>query len=126
MLNAVTLTGRLTKDPDLKFTPSGVPVSNMNLAVNRSYTNDKGEREADFFPLVVWRELAEIMANHLVKGSLIGITGKLQSRTYDNTEGKKVYVTEIVVNEFTFLDPKKEETPGDPKPQGYVSKYQKK
>ena len=107
MLNNVNLTGRLTRDPDLKYTSEGVPVSNMMLAVNRSIKSKSGGPEADFFPLIAWREKAEIMANHLKKGSLIGITGRLQSRDYETQDGRKVYITEVVVSEFTFLKKKK-------------------
>jgi single-strand DNA-binding protein len=127
MLNSVNLTGRLTRDPELRFTPEGVPVANMTLAVNRAIKPKNGGPEADFFPLIVWRERAEVMANHLKKGSLIGVTGKLQTRDYESHEGKKMYITEVVVSDFSFLESKKEEekqaagaTSG-----GYVSKYTK-
>jgi single-strand DNA-binding protein len=127
MMNCVNLTGRLTKDPDLRFTPEGVPVANMTLAVNKAIKPKNEDREADFFPLVVWRERAEVMANHLKKGSLIGVTGRLQSRDYETTDGRKAYITEVVVSEFTFLESKKEDThPAGQTAQGYVSKYQKK
>ncbi|KIL49213.1 single-stranded DNA-binding protein [Jeotgalibacillus soli] len=106
MMNRVVLVGRLTKDPDLRYTPNGVPVATFTLAVNRSFTNQQGDREADFINCVVWRRPAENVANFLKKGSLAGVDGRVQSRSYDNQEGKRVYVTEIVAESVQFLEPR--------------------
>lgn len=106
MMNRVILVGRLTKDPELKFTPNGVAVATFTLAVNRSFTNQAGEKEADFINVVVWRKPAENVANFLKKGSLAGVDGRIQTRHYDNQEGKRVYVTEVVAESVQFLEPK--------------------
>ncbi|TWK08615.1 Single-stranded DNA-binding protein A [Bacillus licheniformis] len=104
MINAAILTGRLTKDVDLRYTSNGVATASFTLAVNRNFTNQNGERDADFINCVAWRKTAETMANHLRKGSLIGIDGRIRTRNYDNAQGQKVFVTEVVVNNFTFLE----------------------
>lgn len=96
MINRVVLIGRLTKDPELRYTPNGVAVATFTLAVNRIFANQSGEREADFINCVVWRKQAENMANYLRKGSLTGIEGRIQTRNYENQEGKRVYVTEVL------------------------------
>ncbi|GIN38396.1 single-stranded DNA-binding protein [Heyndrickxia oleronia] len=106
MMNRVVLVGRLTKDPDLRFTPSGAAVATFTLAVNRTFTNQQGEREADFINCVVWRKPAENAANFLKKGSLAGVDGKLQTRNYEGQDGKRVYVTEVVAESVQFLEPK--------------------
>ncbi|KIL53179.1 single-stranded DNA-binding protein [Jeotgalibacillus campisalis] len=106
MMNRVVLVGRLTKDPDLRYTPSGVAVATFTLAVNRPFSNQQGDREADFINCVVWRRPAENVANFLKKGSLAGVDGRVQTRSYDNQEGKRVYVTEIVAESVQFLEPK--------------------
>lgn len=106
MMNRVVLVGRLTKDPELKFTPNGVAVATFILAVNRSFTNQAGEKEADFINVVVWRKPAENVANFLKKGSLAGVDGRIQTRHYENQEGKRVYVTEVVAESVQFLEPK--------------------
>lgn len=105
-MNSVSLVGRLTKDIDLRFTQSGTAVGNFILAVNRPFKNEQGEREADFISCVIWRKAAENLANFTHKGSQIGITGKLQTRNYDDKNGQRVYVTEVVVDNFDLLDPK--------------------
>lgn len=110
MMNRVVLVGRLTKDPELKVTPNGVAVATFTLAVNRSFTNAQGEREADFINCVVWRRPAENVANFLKKGSLAGVDGRVQTRSYENQDGKRVYVTEILAESVQFLEPKKEGT----------------
>ena len=104
MINRVILIGRLTKDPELRYTPSGVAVTQFTLAVNRPYQNQQGEREADFINIVTWRQLAETCANYLRKGRLTGIEGRLQVRNYENNEGKRVYVTEVVADNVQFLE----------------------
>jgi single-strand DNA-binding protein len=105
MINRVILTGRLTKDPELRYTPSGVAVCTFTLAVNRAYTNQQGEREADFIQVVAWRRLAENVANYLRKGSLAGVDGSLRTRSYEGQDGKRVYVTEVFADMVTFLEP---------------------
>lgn len=106
MLNRVVLVGRLTRDPDLRYTPNGVAVANFNIAVNRPFSNQQGEREADFINGVVWRRQAENLANFMKKGSLIGVDGRLQTRTYEGQDGKTVYVTEVVADSIQFLESK--------------------
>lgn len=106
MINRVTLTGRLTKDPDLKYTSSGAAVGTFGLAVNRQFTNANGDREADFINCVIWRKSAENFANFTHKGSLVGIDGRLQTRNYENQQGQRVYVTEVVVDNFSLLESK--------------------
>ena len=92
-MNKVVLIGRLTKDPELRYTPSNVPTTTFSLAVNRNFTNQNGVREADFINIVVWRKQAETAKKYLSKGSLIAIEGRIQTRNYDGADGKKVYVT---------------------------------
>lgn len=104
MLNRVILIGRLTKDPELRYTPNGVAVATFTLAVNRPYTNQQGNREADFIDIVTWRQLAETCANYLRKGRLTAVEGRLQVRNYENNEGKRVYVTEVVADNVRFLE----------------------
>lgn len=106
MMNRVVLVGRLTRDPELRYTPSGVPVATFTLAVNRTFTNQQGEREADFINCVVWRKPAENVANFLKKGSLAGVDGRIQTRSYEGQDGKRVYVTEVVAESVQFLEPK--------------------
>ncbi len=106
MLNRVVLVGRLTRDPELRFTPNGVAVANFTLAVNRPFSNQQGEREADFINCVVWRKPAENVANFLKKGSLAGVDGRVQTRSYDNNEGKRVFITEVVAESVQFLEPR--------------------
>ncbi|MFZ5753354.1 MAG: single-stranded DNA-binding protein [Bacillota bacterium] len=104
MLNRVILIGRLTKDPELRYTPSGTAVATFTLAVNRNRTNQEGEREADFIPIVVWQKQAENCANFIGKGSLVAIDGRLQVRTYDGKDGQRRWVTEVVAENVRFLD----------------------
>lgn len=107
MLNRVVLVGRMVQDAELKYTPSGVAVSNFRLAVNRPFKNkETGENEADFINIVVWRRPAENTAQYTKKGSLVGIDGRLQSRTYEGNDGKTVFVTEVVADSVQFLDSK--------------------
>lgn len=104
MINNVVLVGRLTKDAELKYTPSNVAVATFTLAVNRSFKNEAGEREADFINCVIWRQAAENLANWANKGALIGVTGNIQTRHYDNQQGQRVYVTEVIVSSFQLLE----------------------
>jgi len=105
MLNRVILIGRLTRDPELRYTPAGVAVTQFTLAVDRPFTNQQTrEREADFIPVVTWRQLAETCANYLRKGRLAAVEGRIQVRNYDNNEGRKVYVTEVIADNVRFLE----------------------
>jgi len=105
MLNRVVLVGRLTRDPDLRYTTNGgVAVTRFTVAVNRKFTNQQGEREADFINIVAWRNLAENCGNYLRKGSLVAVEGRIQTRSYENQEGRTVYVTEVVADDVRFLD----------------------
>ncbi|WP_078556378.1 single-stranded DNA-binding protein [Bacillus alkalicellulosilyticus] len=106
MINRVILVGRLTKDPELRYTPNGVAVANFTLAVNRPFSNQQGDREADFINCIIWRKQAENVANFLKKGSLAGVDGRIQTRSYDNNEGKRVYITEVVAESVQFLEPR--------------------
>lgn len=106
MINNVTLVGRLTKDPDLKYTGTGTAVASFTLAVNRVYKKENDEQKADFINCVVWRKTAESLANYTSKGSLVGIEGRIQTRSYDNQQGQRVYVTEVVAEVVSFLDTK--------------------
>jgi single-strand DNA-binding protein len=103
-MNHVILIGRLTRDPELRYTPNGVAVANFTLAVDRAFTNQAGEREADFIPIVVWQKLAETCANHLHKGRLVAVDGRLQIRSYDTQDGQKRRVAEVVAANVQFLD----------------------
>jgi len=104
MLNRVILIGRLTKDPELRYTPQGVAVAQFTLAVDRGFSSNREEREADFIPIVVWRQLAETCANYLRKGRLAAVEGRIQVRNYDNNEGRRVYVTEVIADNVRFLE----------------------
>lgn len=121
MLNRVVLIGRLTKDPELRFTPTGVAVSQFTLAVNRTYTNQSGERDADFIPIVVWRQAAEACANYLRKGRLAAVEGRIQTRHYENNEGRRVYVTEVVADKVRFLESNKNNNGNNSSSGGYDS-----
>lgn len=106
MLNRVVLVGRLTKDPEYRVTPSGVSVTTFTLAINRTFTNAQGERQADFINCVTFKKQAENVNNFLSKGSLAGVDGRLQSRSYDNQEGRRIFVTEVICDSVQFLEPK--------------------
>ncbi|WP_057786404.1 single-stranded DNA-binding protein [Weissella minor] len=108
MINRTVLVGRLTRDIDLKYTTSGTAVGSFNLAVNRQFTNTNGERETDFISCVIWRKSAENLANFTSKGSLIAVEGRIQTRNYENQQGQKVYVTEVVVDNFSLLESRAE------------------
>jgi single-strand DNA-binding protein len=103
-MNRIVLIGRLTRDPELRYTPNGVAVTTFTLAVDRPFSNNQGEREADFINIVTWRGLAETCANYLKKGRLTAAEGRLQIRNYENNEGKKVYVSEVVADNVRFLE----------------------
>ena len=108
MINNVVLVGRLTKDIDLRYTGSGTAVGTFSLAVNRNFTDQSGEKKSDFINCVIWRKSAENFAYFTRKGSLVGITGRIQTRNYENKEGQRVYVTEVVAENFTLLESKKD------------------
>ena len=104
MINNVTLVGRLTKDVELKYTPANQAVVQFVLAVNRTFKNANGERESDFINCVIWRKSAENFANFAKKGALIGITGRIQTRNYENQQGQRVYITEVIAENFQMLE----------------------
>ena len=104
MINNVTLVGRLTKDVELKYTPANQAVAQFTLAVNRTFKNANGERETDFINVVIWRQAAENFANWVKKGALIGITGRIQTRNYENQQGQRVYITEVIAENFQMLE----------------------
>ena len=104
MLNRVILIGRLTADPELRYTQNGTAVTNFRLAVDRPYTSQSGQREADFIPVVVWDKQAETCANYLNKGRLVAVDGRLQVRSYDAQDGSRRWVTEVVAQDVRFLD----------------------
>lgn len=108
MINDVVLVGRLTKDPEVRFTPNGIATCRFTLAVNRTFTNQQGERDADFISCVAWRKQAENLANYMTKGSLIGIEGKLQTGSYEGQDGKRVYTTDVIAENIQFLEGKKQ------------------
>jgi single-strand DNA-binding protein len=105
MLNKVCLVGRLTRDPELRFVPgSGTPVATFTLAVDRNFKNKQGERDTDFIGIVTWRKLAELCANYLRKGRLVAVSGRLQTRSWEDDTGRRRYITEVVADEVSFLD----------------------
>lgn len=108
MINRSVLVGRLTRDPELRYTNGGAAVATFTIAVNRQFTNQNGEREADFISCVIWRKAAENLTNFTHKGSLIGIDGHIQTRNYENQQGNRIYVTEVVVDNFSLLESRAE------------------
>lgn len=104
MINNVVLVGRMTRDAELRYTQSNQAVASFTLAVNRNFKNQAGEREADFINCIIWRQQAENLANWCKKGNLVGITGRIQTRHYDNQQGQRVYVTEVVADSFQVLE----------------------
>lgn len=104
MINNVVLVGRMTRDAELRYTQSNIAVATFTLAVNRNFKNENGDREADFINVVIWRQQAENLANWAKKGALIGITGAIQTRNYENQQGQRVYVTEVIANNFQLLE----------------------
>ena len=112
MLNSTCLVGRLTKDAELRYTPNNQAVATFTLAVNRPFKSQNGERETDFINCVIWRQQAENLANWAKKGALIGITGRIQTRSYENQQGQRVYVTEVVADSFQLLEFNKQNDQG--------------
>ncbi|MCO1599775.1 single-stranded DNA-binding protein [Desulfosporosinus nitroreducens] len=106
MLNRVVLIGRLTKDPELRYTPTGVAVANFTLAIDRNFKNAQGNRDTDFINCVVYRQLAELCANYLAKGKLAAVDGRIQVRSYTAPDGQKRWVTEVIAEDVRFLSPK--------------------
>jgi single-strand DNA-binding protein len=104
MINNVTLIGRLTRDVELRHTPSNIAIAQFNVACNRNFKNTNGEYDADFINCVMWREQAERFCNWTKKGMLVGITGRIQTRSYEGNDGKRVYVTEVVAENFQVLE----------------------
>lgn len=123
MINNVVLVGRLTRDPELRTTGSGISVAAFTLAVDRQFTNASGQREADFISCVIWRKAAENFCNFTSKGSLVGIQGRIQTRNYDNKDGQRVYVTEVLVDNFSLLESRREH--GQQPPVGALDSYQR-
>ena len=109
MINRVVLVGRLTKDPELRYTSSNIPVCKFTLAVNRTFAGPSGEREADFIQCVVWRKQAENLARFVKKGSLLGLEGRIQTGSYDDKDGNRRYTTEVVCDSVQFLEPKNQD-----------------
>jgi single-strand DNA-binding protein len=112
MINKVVLVGRTTKDPELKYTQSQIPFVRFTVAVNRTFTNAQGEREADFVSCIVWRKQAENVARFVKKGSLIGVEGRIQTGSYDDVDGKRVYTTDVVCDSVQFLESRNSEQSG--------------
>ena len=108
MLNKVILMGRLTRDPELRTTPQGVSVCTFSVAVDRGYVRQGEERQADFINVVAWRSTAEFVSKYFIKGQMIAVVGRIQTRNYDDKDGKKVYVTEVVADEISFADSKRD------------------
>jgi len=105
MINRVVLVGRLTKDPELKYTPSGVPMTRFTVAVNRPFKNE-GQNEADFIGCLAWRKQAENLANFMKKGSLIGVEGRIQTGSFEGQDGKRVYTSDVIADSIQFLEPR--------------------
>lgn len=112
MINNVVLVGRMTKDAELRYTPNQVATATFTLAANRTFKSQNGEREADFINCVIWRQAAENLANWAKKGALIGITGRIQTRNYENQQGQRVYVTEVVADNFKMLESRNQNSNG--------------
>lgn len=119
MINRTVLVGRLTRDPELRYTPSGVAVASFTIACDRPFTNQQGEREADFIRCVIWRRPAENVANYLKKGSLAGVEGRIQTRSYDDNDGKRVFITEVVADRVQFLEPRSSRSGQGPQGESY-------
>lgn len=111
-MNNANLVGRLTRPVDLRYTQTGIAYGSFTLAVTRKYKNKDGEREADFINCVIWKKGAELLANYTQKGSLIGVSGPIQTRSYDNQQGQRVYVTEVLAENFDFLESRKNDADG--------------
>lgn len=104
MMNNVSLVGRLTKDPELRYSPNGIAITRFTLAVNRTFSEQGGERKADFIPIVVFKKKAENVANFLSKGSMAGVTGRIETGSYEGQDGKRIYTTQVIADSVQFLD----------------------
>jgi single-strand DNA-binding protein len=129
MINRTVLVGRLTKDPEIKYTGSNIPYARFTLAVNRTFTAANGEKDADFISCIVWRKQAENMVRFVKKGSLVGIEGRIQTGSYDDKDGKRVYTTDVVCDSVQFLEPKGQQDDYEPayvptENRGYENRYQ--
>ncbi len=116
-MNQVNLTGRLSRDVELRYTQSGKAVGTGSIAVTRKFKSASGERETDFINAVIWRKAAENFANFTHKGSLVAIEGRLQTRNYEDGNGKRVYVTEVIADNFSLLEKKSDSQQSAPKSQ---------
>lgn len=112
MINNVVVVGRLTRAVDLRYTSNGTAYASFTLAVDRDFKNQNGERETDFINCAMWRKPAENLANYTKKGSLIGVSGRIQTRNYENEQGQRVYVTEVLAEKFSFLESAKKDDNG--------------
>lgn len=112
MINNVTVVGRLTRAVDLRYTSNGTAYASFTLATDRDFKNQNGEKETDFINCVMWRKPAENLANYTKKGSLIGVEGRIQTRNYENQQGQRVYVTEVLAEKFSFLESAKKDDNG--------------
>lgn len=106
MINNVVVVGRLTRSVDLRYTSNGTAYASFTLATDRDFKNQNGEKETDFINCVMWRKAAENFANFTHKGSQVGIEGRIQTRNYENQQGQKVYVTEVLAENFSLLEPR--------------------
>lgn len=122
MINRVVLVGRLTKDPELRYTPNGVASCKFHVAVNRTFQNQQGDREADYISCQAWRKQAENLANFMKKGSLIGLEGRIQTGSYEGQDGKRVYTTDVVADSIQFLEPRSNGTGGSQGAPDYQSR----
>jgi single-strand DNA-binding protein len=104
MYNRIILIGRLTRDPELRYVPSGAPVANFTLAVDRPFRDQQGNRETDFIDIVAWRKLAEQVSQYMTKGRMVAVEGRLQLRSYETQDGQKRKVAEVVADGIRFLD----------------------
>jgi single-strand DNA-binding protein len=114
VLNTVILIGRLTRNPELRYTGAGTAVAGFTLAVDRPFSNQQGERETDFIDIVCWRQLAEQVSQHLTKGRLVAVEGRLQIRSYETQDGQRRKVAEVVANTVRFLDRPRPQAPSEP------------
>lgn len=121
MLNKVVLMGRFTRDPELRSTPQGISTCAFTLAVDRDYVKQGEERKADFINCVAWRQTAEFISKYFRKGSMAALEGSIQTRSWDSTDGKKGYATEVIVNNIYFGESKKDNAPAEDAPEEYTA-----
>lgn len=127
MLNSIVLIGRLTRDPEMRYTANGIPVANFSLAVDRGFTNQQGERETDFIDCTAWRKLAEVVTNNLGKGRLVAVNGRLEIQRYQDKDGNNRRAAKVVADKVVFLDwakrDEQEQGKQDPATGGYEVAY---